>query len=225
MAPPGCLEVIYDAPEYRLTWSNHGTIGYYNGPAEDHYRNYRIYTPTTGGTITGSTVDFFPKHVHMPSTSSEDQLATVLWDLTEVLATHPKPRAPFEEFGNETNDAIRKLKEIFSPKAATKAPSRVVGNLNPRVTIQRRSPRMRKINVATIEEKGDKKVHPMNTMVRKKFGNHNHRGTVSRYDDENELYWIDYDNGDLEEMSWKKLRGTSAMIKIMIEYQDSQETK
>ena len=62
-------------------------------------------------------------------------------------------------------------------------------------------------------------------MFRKKFGNHNHRGTVSRYDDENKLYWIDYDNGDSEEMSWKKYRSTSAMIKIMIEYQDSQETK
>ena len=43
-------------------------------------------------------------------------------------------------------------------------------------------------------------------MVRKKFGNHNYRGTVSRYDDENELYWIDYDNGDSEEMSWKQVQ-------------------
>ena len=110
MAPPGCLAVIYDAPEDRPTWYNHGTIGYYTGPAEYHYRNYIIYTPTTGGTIIGSTVDFFSKHVQMPSTSSEDQLAIVLGYLTEVLAKNPKPRAPFEEFGNETNDAIRKLK-------------------------------------------------------------------------------------------------------------------
>ena len=43
-------------------------------------------------------------------------------------------------------------------------------------------------------------------MVKKKFGNHNHRGTVSRYDDENELYWIDHDNGDSEEMSWKQVQ-------------------
>ena len=32
LAPPGCLAVIYDAPEDRPTWSNHGTIGYYIGP-------------------------------------------------------------------------------------------------------------------------------------------------------------------------------------------------
>ena len=119
-------------------------------PAENHYRNYRIYIPTKGGTRIGSTVDFFPKHVQMPSTSSEDQLAIVIGYLTEVLATHPKPRAPFEEFGNETNHAIRKLKEIFSPKAATKAPARVVGHSTPRVEIQRRSPRMRNIPLATI---------------------------------------------------------------------------
>ena len=96
--------------------------------AEDHYRNYIIYIPTTGGTRIGSTVDFFPKHVQMPSTSSGYQLEIFLGDLTEVLVTHPKPRSTFEEFGNEKNDAIRKLKEIFSPKAATKAPARVVGN-------------------------------------------------------------------------------------------------
>ena len=137
----------------------------------------------------------------MPSTSSEDQLAVVLGDLTEVLAKRPKPRAPFEEFGNETNDAIRKLKEIFSPKAATKAPARVDGNSNPRVAIQRRSPRVRNIPLATIEEKGEQTVHPINTMVSNKFGNHNHRGTFSRYDAENELYWIDYDNCYSEEMS------------------------
>ena len=156
---PGCLAVIYYAPEDRPTWSNHGTIGYYTGTAEDHYRNYRIYIPTTGGTRIGSTVYFFPKHVQMTSNSSEDQLAIVIGDLTEVLAKNPKPRAPFEESVNETNDAIIKLKEIFSPKAATKSPARVVGNSNPRVEIQRRSPRVRKTPLATIEEKGLVKIN------------------------------------------------------------------
>ena len=90
----------------------------------------------------------------MPSTPSEDQLEIFLGGITEVLATHPKPRAPFGELGNETNDAIRKLKEIFSPETATKASARVVGNSTPRVEIQHRSPRVRKIPLATIEEKG-----------------------------------------------------------------------
>ena len=43
-------------------------------------------------------------------------------------------------------------------------------------------------------------------MVSKKLGNHNHRATIIRYDDENELYWIDYDNGDSEEMIWKRVQ-------------------
>ena len=96
------------------------------------------------------------------------------------------------------------LKEIFSPKAATKAPARVVGNSNPKVKTNHQSPRVRKIPLATIEQKGEQTFHPINTMFRNKFGNHNHRGTVSRYDDDNELYWIDYDNGDSEQMIWKK---------------------
>ena len=62
LAPLVCLAVIYDAPEDQPTCFNHGTIGYYTGPAEYHYRNYIIYTPTTGGTRIGSTVYFFPNH-------------------------------------------------------------------------------------------------------------------------------------------------------------------
>ena len=30
--------------------------------------------------------------------------------------------------------------------------------------------------------------------------------TVSKYDDGNEIYWIDYDNGDSEEISWKQVQ-------------------
>ena len=82
----------------------------------------------------------------------------------------------------------------------------MVGNSTPRVEIQRLSPRAREIPLATIEEKGEQTVHPIHTMVKKKFGNHNHRGTVSRYDDDNELYWIDYDNSDSEEMSRKQVQ-------------------
>ena len=82
----------------------------------------------------------------------------------------------------------------------------MVGNSNPKVKTNHQSPRVRKILLATIEEKGEQTVHPINSMVRKKFGYHNHRGTVSRYDDDNELYWIDYDNGDSEEMSWKQVQ-------------------
>ena len=71
-------------------------------------------------------VSFFPKHVQMPKISSEDRLAATLEDLSEILKkTHP--RTPFLQQGTTTNDAIRKITEIFHPpKSDTVASPRVI---------------------------------------------------------------------------------------------------
>ena len=145
MAPPGCKAVIYDAPGDRGTYDKHGTVGYYVGPALKHYRNYTLYISETGGTRTGATVEFFPQHVQMPKTSSEDRLAIAMEDLTAILKEHPKPRAPFERFGNATNDAIRKMQESLSPKADDNSSARVVGNQLPRVD-GNQLPRVEQVN-------------------------------------------------------------------------------
>ena len=50
----------------------------------------------------------------------------------------------------------------------------------------------------TIAEKPTQ--HPIGTVIRKKIGGVLQRGTVTRYDDDREYYWIDYENGDSEEM-------------------------
>ena len=47
--------------------------------------------------------------------------------------------------------------------------------------------------------------HPIGTIIRKNFKGKLHTGTVTRYDDEHKLYWIDYEDGDSEELSHKKV--------------------
>ena len=40
--------------------------------------------------------------------------------------------------------------------------------------------------------------HPISTIIKKNFQGKLHTGTVTRYDDEHKLYWIDCEDGDSE---------------------------
>ena len=97
------------------TWANHGVTGYFVGPAKHHYQSYNVYNPTTRGERITDTIEFFPAHVQMPKTSSEDRLASATEDLVAILKT-PHPATPFLNQGTKTNDAIKELQKIFKPK-------------------------------------------------------------------------------------------------------------
>ena len=49
LAPPGCKVVVHKSPEKRASFAYHGTVGFYVGPAMDHYRCYQIYVPESNG--------------------------------------------------------------------------------------------------------------------------------------------------------------------------------
>ena len=81
---------------------------YFIGPAKHHYQNYNVYISVTRGERTTDTIKFFPQHVQMPQTSSEDRLASAIEDLGEIL---PKshPPTPFLDQGTKTNNANKEL--------------------------------------------------------------------------------------------------------------------
>ena len=89
-APPGCLIVAHERPQDRGTWADHGVKGYFIGPAKHYYQNYNVYIPATRGMRITDTIKFFPQHVQMPKTSSEDRLAQATENLVEILQkSHP----------------------------------------------------------------------------------------------------------------------------------------
>ena len=110
LAPPGCLIVAHERAEDRGTWADHGVKGYFIGPAKHHYRNYRVYIPATRGERTTDTIEFFPEHVQMPKTSSEDRLASATEDLTAILKK-PHPPTPFLDQGTKTNMPFENYKK------------------------------------------------------------------------------------------------------------------
>ena len=126
LAPLGCLIAVHERAQERGTWTDHGVKGYFIGPAKHHYRNYRVYIPATRGERTTDTIEFFPKHVQMPKTSSENRLASATEDLIAILKK-PHPPTLFLDQGTKTNDAIRKLQEIFTPRQQNEASTRVPG--------------------------------------------------------------------------------------------------
>lgn len=145
LAPPGCKVVIHDSPEKRASFAYHGMVGFYMMPAMDHYRCYQVYVPETNGVRISATVNFFPHHVQMPRTSSEDRLAVTFEDLSTILK-NPYANTPSLQQGSPTNDAIRKLSEIFHPPKSDAAAS-------PRVAETVRPPRVERRTAPRVSEK------------------------------------------------------------------------
>jgi hypothetical protein len=130
LAPPGCKVVVHERAMERGAWACHGVVGYYIGPAMNHYyRNYNSYIPETRGIRTTNTLEFFPEKVEMPTTSSTDRLARAIEDLVEILQ-QPHPATPSLQQGTIVNDAVQQLTKIFSPpnriETAMAAPSPMV---------------------------------------------------------------------------------------------------
>ena len=211
MAPPGCKVVVHERPQERGTWADHGVTGFYIGPAMHHFRSYYCYIPKTRGERVSNTVEFSPVHVEMPATSSEDRLTQITQDLITVLQK-PHPKTPFLDQGDKTSDAMAQLKMIFQPPQRndtrnTASPPRVSDTATsqaPRVlrsdTARRQSPRVLETN------KMLDNVIINQTQVKKKFGRHVFTGTVTKYDQKANLYFIEYTDGDCEEMTEKNIQ-------------------
>ena len=93
LAPAGCKTIIHDRTNDRRAWATHGTVGFYIGPAINHYRNYRCYIPSTHSTRISNTVEFFPACCDMPTTSISDRLIMILEDLLDAI-TKPSQNPP-----------------------------------------------------------------------------------------------------------------------------------
>jgi hypothetical protein len=202
MAPPGCKVIVHERSLEQGAWASHGIKGFYIGPAMYHYRNYKAYIPETRGVRKTNTIEFFPDKVNMPSTYSADRLAAAPQNLVAALE-QPHPPTPFLELGTPTNDAIVKLQSIYiSPReiGADIASPRVqhIAVTTPRV-LNSTTNRLR-----SILEKNE--IFPNGTEIMKKLNeNKIYRGTVTSYNEETELYRIDYVNGDWEEMNRKQV--------------------
>jgi hypothetical protein len=106
MAPPGTKVLVFDSPEARRSWDPHGKVGFYVGPAQDHYRNYTVRMLATGAERHADTVSWHPVNYKMPFSDPMEATELAVRDLTSalrVLATAP----PYLISGPQPHEALK----------------------------------------------------------------------------------------------------------------------
>ena len=111
MAPPGTKVIAHSSPDKRGSWELNGEVGWYVGPAMDHYRCVDIYFPTTRMTRACDTVDFFPHDDLFPEIKTKDFLHQAATDLIDILTKPPSTIVPTLEAGDPVQNALQKISE------------------------------------------------------------------------------------------------------------------
>ena len=104
LAPPGTKVAVHIKPDKRKSWAYHVELGFYVGPAMDHYRCFKCYIPATGGIRVADTVKFYPHNNTFPAVTMHDQFVQSLSDIIYLLQ-HPDHDLPFLQFGDKAKNA------------------------------------------------------------------------------------------------------------------------
>ena len=75
LAPIGIKVVAHVPPEKRASWAEHGLVGYYIGPAYEHYRCFRVWIPSTKAIRVSDCLEWFPADIL--SASMDQKLAAL----------------------------------------------------------------------------------------------------------------------------------------------------
>ncbi len=75
IVPFGIKVVAHVPPQKRTSWDQHGVIGYYVGPAYEHYRCYRIWVPATKAFRISDCLKLFPADIMLANMGAK--LATL----------------------------------------------------------------------------------------------------------------------------------------------------
>ena len=129
MAPAGAKVVMHDKPDTRATWAPHGTHGYYLGPAQAHYRFYRVWATATKSIRITDTIAWFLQGLQIPGPSAHDLLRAAITDLTQAVRLFyesPKSDTPLHPTGlvlNTLTDALQQLSDMYPLTDTRNAPS------------------------------------------------------------------------------------------------------
>ena len=81
IAPPGIKTLVYETPQQRKTWAQHGVDAWYIRYCPDHYRCHKTYVPATRRERISHTVSFSPHDFAVPAKNHQDDIARSIRDL------------------------------------------------------------------------------------------------------------------------------------------------
>lgn len=94
IVPIGVRVVVYEGPDQRASWAQHGVKGFYLGPSLQHHRTFRAWILSTQRERQSSTLAWFPQHFLMPGSSPLELVDPAIRDLKSALLTLPSPSTP-----------------------------------------------------------------------------------------------------------------------------------
>ena len=109
LAPPGTRVIAYLDPTQRGTWDLNGEVGWYVGPAMNHYRCVEIYFTRTRTTRVCDTVRFFPHEIPFPQVTTADHLKQAASDIVYLLKNPAPSVTPSLTAGNPIHLALTDL--------------------------------------------------------------------------------------------------------------------
>ena len=123
IGPAGAKVLVYENPESRKTFDDHGVEGFYLGPSWDHYRCFRVYIPSLRSFRTSDTLSW---HLHDPfgllsnhstheSITGAIEVLTIALDKCNATSTIVVDTAPLHQ-------CITALKSIQQHSADNPAP-------------------------------------------------------------------------------------------------------
>jgi hypothetical protein len=112
LVPPGTKVLIHEKPTTRGTWAPHAVEGWYFGPAQRHYRCYRVWAWATNSERIADTLVWFPTTVIMPRHSSTDVAIAAAQDLAQALLS-PSPSSPLSPITESQRHQLIQLSSIF----------------------------------------------------------------------------------------------------------------
>ena len=129
LAPPGVKVATHQKSTQRPSWGFHAKMGFYVGPAMEHYRCFQCYIPTTGTIRITDTVKFYPHDEPFPEVGVKDQFIQTISDLITILKNQ-KQHLPFLKFGDATKNALTTLATLLQRNLQPQLPLPSLSKIN-----------------------------------------------------------------------------------------------
>ena len=198
LAPAGIKTIVHDRATERASWAQHGSRGFYIGPAMKHFRCYRNLMVVTKSTRTSNTVEFFPRTNENPLLTEAEKINLILQDLLAIVSS-PCRTLPSLEYGDDLSNAVRTMQTLMCKNKDGTQRYSARRMVEPGVPLPEQPvPRTR--STTYVQE-------PVGTIVRKRFNDGKfYEGEVTKYNPINKYYTIKFVDGDIEEYDQQEMK-------------------
>jgi hypothetical protein len=114
IAPFGTKIAIYEDPNTRNTWGEHGVDGYYLGPAPNTHRGYSVWAIGSGRKRISHKVEWYPTPYHQPLSDATDILYLSLDNIQRQLLGLSTNTSFPNIHESLIHDAVIPLKELVA---------------------------------------------------------------------------------------------------------------